>query len=319
MPTVVEPMTAQLAADIPADEVRYGFEFKWDGVRAIASWDGAAFRLRARSRADITGRYPELWPLALDLGPRRAVLDGEVVALDERGRPSFETLQQRMHLTAEADVRRRMRDVPVSYLVFDVLWLDGQLLVDEPYVRRRELLDALGLAGSHWQTPPWQAGGGRAMRRASDENGLEGVIAKRLDSVYETGRRSGAWLKVKNRLRQELVIGGWVPGEGRRIGLPGALLLGYYDGARFVYAGRSGTGLTDAALRELADRMRPLARRDSPFDVGRPPGQSRFVEPRLVAEFEFAEWTQSGTLRTASFKGLRDDRDPRQVVREVPR
>jgi bifunctional non-homologous end joining protein LigD len=155
------------------------------------------------------------------------------------------------------------------------------------------------------------------MLQASLENGLEGVIAKRLDSAYEMGRRSGAWLKVKNRQRQELVIGGWVDGEGRRLGLPGALLLGVYDGDRFVYAGKAGTGFTHAMLAKLAGLMRSLARWTSPFDVGRPPTSAHFVEPRLVAEFEFSEWTSAGDLRAASFKGLREDTDPRQVVRET--
>jgi len=317
MPSVVDPMTAQLAADIPAAEDRYGFEFKWDGVRVIAFWDRSSLRLRSRNRRDVTSRYPELWPLAGALGEHRMVLDGEVVALDEQGRPSFEELQQRMHLTADADVRRTMREVPVTYLVFDLIFLDDELLTDWTYARRRKRLESLRLAGRHWQTPPFQPGSGRAMLRASLENGLEGVIAKRLDSLYEMGRRSGAWLKVKNRQRQELVIGGWVQGEGRRRGLPGALLLGYWDGDRFVYAGKAGTGLTDAMLTQLGARLRALEREDSPFDAGRPAGPAHFVEPRLVAEFEFAEWTRSGTLRTASFKGLRDDRDPRQVVREA--
>jgi bifunctional non-homologous end joining protein LigD len=144
------------------------------------------------------------------------------------------------------------------------------------------------------------------------------VVAKRLDSKYEMGR-SGAWLKVKHRQRQELVIGGWVEGEGRRRGLPGALLLGYYDGDRFVYAGKTGTGFTHAMLAKLAELMRPLERETSPFDAGRPPAGAHFVEPRLVGEFEFAEWTSAGDLRAPSFKGLREDKDPRQVVREVAR
>jgi bifunctional non-homologous end joining protein LigD len=319
MPDDVDPMLAVLAAGLPPDQQHYGFEFKWDGIRAIAYVDGERVRLQTRNHKDVSGRYPELAPLAAALGGRRAVLDGEIVALDARGRPSFEELQQRMQLTAPADVRRKMREVPATYMLFDLLYLDGDLLTGRRYARRRARLDTLGLAGPHWQTPPYHAGQGDAMARASRENGLEGVIAKRLDSVYELGRRSGAWLKVKNRRRQELVIGGWVQGEGRRQGLPGALLLGYWEGGRFVYAGKSGTGLTDATLRKLADLMRPLERDTSPFDVGQPPGRPEYVEPRLVAEFEFAEWTRSGTLRTASFKGLRADKDAREVVREVPR
>src|SRR5215471_5272760 len=202
MPALVEPMQAVLAEGIPTPGDRYGFEFKWDGIRAICHWDGRVLRLQSRSRADVTPRYPELWALREQLRDRPAVLDGEIVALDERGRPSFETLQQRMGLSAEAEVRRRMRDVPVVYLLFDAVYLDGDLLLSEPYPVRRRRLESLGLAGRHWQTPPYQVGGGEAFLRASRENGLEGIIAKRLDSVYEAGRRSGAWRKVKHRLRQ---------------------------------------------------------------------------------------------------------------------
>ncbi len=305
MPAQVDPMQALLADGIPADEDRYGFEFKWDGIRAVCYWDGA--------------RYPELWSLREQLGARQAILDGEIVAFDERGRPSFEQLQQRMGLTAEAEVRRQMRETPVAYLLFDIVYLEGSLLQSEPYTARRKRLYQLDLASPHWQTPPHRVGDGQVMMRASRENGLEGVIGKRLDSPYEPGRRSAAWLKVKNRLRQEFVIGGWVEGQGRRQGLPGAILVGYREGDQLVYASRVGTGFTDATLARLARLMEPLARETSPFDVGRPPGRPHFVEPRLVAEIEFSEWTRGRELRAPSFKGLRDDKDPREVVREVPR
>jgi bifunctional non-homologous end joining protein LigD len=318
MPELIDPMQALLADRIPADEDRYGFEFKWDGIRAICYWDGRGLRLQTRNRKDITARYPELWPLKDQLGSRLAILDGEIVAFDERGRPSFEQLQQRMGLTAEPEVRRQMQLTPVAYLLFDVLYLETALLVPEPYLARRERLFGLGLASPHWQTPPHQVGDGDELMRASRENGLEGVIAKRLDSVYEPGRRSGAWLKVKNRLRQEFVIGGWVDGEGRRQGVPGALLVGYYEDGRLVYASKVGTGFTDATLAKLAQLMKPLERDTSPFDVGRPPGRPHFVEPRLVAEVEFSEWTRGRELRAPSFKGLREDKDPRDVVKEVP-
>ena len=319
MPDLVEPMQAQLADGVPTAEDRYAFEFKWDGIRAVTYWDGARLRLMTRNRKDITPRYPELWPLRDALGGRTAILDGEIVALDERGRPSFEELQKRMGLTAEGDVRRQMRETPVAYLLFDVVYLDGDLLLKAAYTVRRERLEGMRLAGRHWQTPPSQAGHGTELMRASLENGLEGVIAKRLDSVYEAGRRSGSWLKVKNRLRQEFVIGGWVDGEGRRKGSPGALLIGYHRDGQLVYASKVGTGFTDATLNELAALMRPLERATSPFAAGSPPGRPHFVEPRLVAEVEFSEWTRGGELRAPSFKGLRPDKDPRDVVREESR
>jgi bifunctional non-homologous end joining protein LigD len=332
MPTTIDPMMAVLASGLPRDEDRYGLEFKWDGIRAVTFWDGQNVRLVSRNRIDLSVRYPELWALGEALDSRRAVLDGEIVALDAEpgvpakstdfvgweGRPSFERLQQRMGLTAEADVRRKMVEVPVTYMVFDAIWLDGRPLTGEQYERRRALLEELGLAGPHWQTPPYQVDHGQALLQTSREKGLEGLIAKRLDSVYELGRRSGAWLKVKHHLRQELVIGGWLEGEGRRQGLPGALLVGYYQDGRFVYAGKVGTGFTDAMLARLHALMQPLERSEPPFEVGKPPSRAHFVEPKLVAEFEFSEWTRAGELRAPSFKGLREDKDARDVVRESP-
>ena len=318
MPTVIDPMLAVLASGLPPDEDRYGFEFKWDGIRAITFWDGRGLRLVSRNRIDLTVRYPELRTLGDALGTRRAVLDGEIVAVDAHGRPSFELLQQRMGLTAEADVRRKMAEVPVTYMIFDVIWLDGEPLTGEKYPRRRAVLEGLGLAGPHWQTPPYQFDHGQALLQTSRDKGLEGLIAKRLDSLYELGRRSGSWLKVKHRLRQELVIGGWLEGEGRRRGLPGALLVGYYQEERFVYAGKVGTGFTDATLAQLEALMKPLERSEPAFESRKLPSRAHFVEPRLVAEFEFSEWTRAGELRAPSFKGLREDKDARDVVRESP-
>ena len=319
MPTLVDPMMATLVSEIPDDAGRYGFEFKWDGIRAVLFWTGDRLWLQTRNRHDVTVRYPELRGLGPALGARASVLDGEIVALDERGRPSFERLQRRMGLNDPSEIARQAAAVPIVYMLFDVIYLVDRLTAPAPYTDRRVLLEALDLNGTHWQTPGYRVDDGEAMLRASLENGLEGVIAKRLESVYELGRRSGAWLKIKNRLRQELVIGGWLDGEGRRRGLPGSLLLGYFQDGRFVYAGKVGTGFTQSALEKLAALMRPLERDTSPYDAGSPPSGAHFIEPGLVAEFEFSEWTKGGELRAASFKGLREDKDAREVVREVPR
>jgi bifunctional non-homologous end joining protein LigD len=201
-------------------------------------------------------------------------------------------------------------------MIFDLVWQEGHSLFKTPYSERRHRLAQLKLAGASWQTPPFENGGGQAMLEASAKAGLEGIVAKKLDSSYEPGKRSGNWVKVKNRNRQELVIAGWLEGEGKRRGMPGSLLVGYYDKGKFVYAGKVGTGFTDAMLDKLQALLTPLERKSSPFDLGSPPRNAHFVEPKLVGEFEFVEWTRSGQLRAPAFKGLRTDKPARKVVRE---
>ena len=321
MPENVVPMLAKLAK-LPASDDGWAYEIKWDGIRAIAYLQPGRLHLESRNLNDLTPQYPELRALTRDLGAHEAVLDGEIVAFDDEGRPSFERLQQRMHQTSDSVIRRRAKTYPATYVIFDLLYLDGHSLMEEPYTGRRRLLDALELGGSHWQVPAYAEGGGKALLAASAEKGLEGLVAKRLDSTYEPGKRPGTWLKVKNTARQELVIGGWLPGEGRRSNRLGALLVGFYepgeDGEPVLrFGGRVGTGFTEKTLAEVLDRLTPLERRRSPFARGaKPPKGAVFVEPQLVAEIEFSEWTKERMLRHPSFKGLREDKDPREVVFE---
>jgi bifunctional non-homologous end joining protein LigD len=254
------------------------------------------------------------------MGQRHAaILDGEVVAFDEAGRPSFQQLQARMHLTAREEIRQRQAEVPVAYLLFDVLWLDGEWVVDRPYVDRRVLLTELIEPGTEpWQVVPSHAGDGTAMLEVTRQQGLEGVVAKRLDSPYEAGRRSRSWIKVKNFLRQEFVVAGWVPGQGGRAGQIGALMLGYYDDSTVLhYAGKVGTGFTQHELDRLARLLGPLARAESPF-AERPPDWriAHYTEPKLVAQVSYGHWTTGGQIRHSSYHGLRDDLSAEQVRRE---
>lgn len=308
------------AGRMPADHDEWGFEIKWDGIRAIAYLEKGRLRLLSRNLKDISAQYPEIAPMGAELGGRRVILDGEIVALGPDGRPSFSHLQHRMGLSSPVTIARVGRDIPATYIIFDILYLDGRLLVGETYRERRRVLEALAPAGPAWQTPAHKPGEGPAMLAASRAVGLEGVIAKRLDSAYEAGKRTGAWLKIKNQRRQELVIAGWAPGEGKRSGRIGALLVGYWDGPpdsrRLVYAGKVGTGFSDRTLAELAVKLAALRREDSPFTPPPPVAGAVFATPALVGEFEFTEWTPAGTLRHPSFKGLRPDKEAAEVVRE---
>lgn len=318
-PENVVPMLARLST-LPRDDGKWAVEVKWDGVRAIAYCRPGRLQLQTRNLNDVTAQYPEVRRLSRQLGSRAAVLDGEIVAFDENGKPSFERLQQRIHNTDENVVRRRMKSHPVVYVVFDLLYLDGEDLTGEPYRRRRELLEGLELAGESWQTPGHSVGHAEELLEASREQGLEGVMLKRIDSTYAPGKRTGAWLKVKNTRRQEMVVGGWTPGEGRRRDQLGALLVGYFeDGEEPVlrYAGKVGTGFTEKDLLALMERLAPLERKTSPFGAGpKPPKDTRFVEPRLVAEIEFREMTNEGMLRHPAYKGLREDKPASEVELE---
>jgi bifunctional non-homologous end joining protein LigD len=317
MPEHVKPMLAR-AGPLPRRDDGWTYELKWDGVRAIAYSTPGELRLESRNLKEITGQYPELGRLNRSLSSHQAILDGEIVAFDEHGRPSFAALQRRMHVGSSAQVKRLTKAAPVTYMIFDLLWLDGHSLMELRYEQRRELLEQMALSGESWQTPEHLTGRGRDVLRATAEQRLEGIVAKRLDSPYEPGARTSAWVKIKNVGRQELVIGGWLPGEGRRERRIGALLVGVYDpDGALRYAGRVGTGFTDAELDRLGRLLGPLKREDSPFSAGeRPPRGAVFVEPELVAEVEFGEWTSAGVLRHPSYKGLREDKPAGEVVRE---
>jgi bifunctional non-homologous end joining protein LigD len=317
MPDFVEPMLARLST-MPKDETSWAFEVKWDGVRAIAHSEPGRLSLITRNGNDVSAAYPELRALNRALGSHSAMLDGEIVAFDEDGKPSFQALQPRIHLRGESAVKRQAAERPVTYAIFDLLWLDGHSLLDLPYTERRKQLATLELDGEHWRVPAHHEGQGSALLAATREQGLEGIVAKRLDSRYAPGRRDGSWLKVKHSRRQELVIGGWTEGRRARQNRLGALELGVHDpeSGELKYAGRVGTGFDEAELDRLGELLKPLATRRSPF-VGRQPARgAHFVKPQLVAEIEFGEWTRDGRLRHPRYEGLRDDKPAEEVVRE---
>jgi bifunctional non-homologous end joining protein LigD len=317
LPAKIRPMLAVLG-DLPpaAQDHRWGYEMKWDGVRAIVYVEGGGVRVLSRSDRDVTVTYPELRQLGEALGLRQCVLDGEIVAFDDQGRPSFGALQPRMQVGDAARARRLARDVPATFLAFDVLHLDGHDTTPLPYQERRDLLESLDVNGPRWQTPPWFRGSGQNALDTSRSQGLEGIVAKRLDSPYLPGRRSDCWIKVKNFYTQEVVIGGWKPGTGRRAGGIGSLLIGVPTPNGLEYVGHVGTGFTQAMLDDLARLLRPLARRTSPFATEVPrqwAKDARWVTPKLVGEVAYTERTKDGRLRIPSWRGLRPDKRPEDI------
>jgi bifunctional non-homologous end joining protein LigD len=298
------------AGALPRDQLQWAFEIKWDGVRAIAYCEPGRLRFESRNGLDITASYPELARLGRALGSHRAVLDGEIVAFDADGHPSFAALAPRMHVSSPARAKRLAESAPVTYVIFDLLWLDGHSLMAASYAARRRSLAELALSGERFQAPDHIVGQGRATLEASRKAGLEGIVAKRLDSRYEPGRRNGDWIKLKNMRREQLIIGGWMRGGGRRSTRIGALLLGQHDEAGALrYAGRVGTGFSERELDRLTQLLTPLERAQSPFssDGPPPPRGALFCEPRLVAEVEFRERTKTGLLRQPSVKGLLEE------------
>jgi bifunctional non-homologous end joining protein LigD len=320
MPDDIQPMLAT-TGELPDDVARWALELKWDGVRAIVYVKDGHVRAVGRRGIEATGRYPELQALADLLPDQAAVIDGEVVAFDTEGRPSFERLQARMHM--DRPDARLIRRVPVHFVAFDLPYLGGHALYDLPYRERRALLDGLELAAGPIEAPPYLDGAEveqvRELRDYTREQGLEGLVAKRLDSPYRPGRRVDFWRKVKNFRTQDVVIGGWKAGRGRREGGVGSLLLGVYDGADLRFVGHVGTGFTDADLDDLHKRLVSLERPDSPYAGKVPREHARsayWVDPSLTGEVEFSRWTRDGMLLHASWRGLRPEIPPRDVRRE---
>lgn len=306
-------MKAVATTELPIAD-GWAAEMKWDGMRIGAAFNGDRHRLWSANGRDVTASFPEPAAIGPALGTS-AFLDGEVVVFDG-DRPSFSRLQQRIHIDKPS--QRLLADQPVLFIVFDLLAVDGRSTLEVDYQTRRRLLDQLLPSGPTWACPPYVVDDASRLVELARRRHMEGVVLKRLDSLYQPGSRSSSWLKLKVRRRQEFVVGAWLEGQRSLEGRLGSLVVGYHDpadGGRLVAAGRVGSGLTDPERRRLESLL--TERSGCPFD--RAPAVDRpvhWVEPDTVVEVEFAEWTTDGTLRHPTYMGLRTDRDPSDVTRE---
>ncbi|TMG50549.1 MAG: DNA ligase D [Chloroflexi bacterium] len=307
MPRTLEPMKAQLV-DAAFDDDRWLFEVKWDGIRLVSFIDNGKVSLQTRAGRIVDDEYPQLQAVSRLVKAKQAVLDGEIVALDEEGRPSFQLLQN-----------RGKEPHPMQYVVFDIVYLDGQRLFRVPLEDRKRLLRDIVRDSDLLKYSEHVLGEGKAFFKAAQQKQLEGIVAKLRDSPYQPGMRSSAWLKIKAVRQQEVVIGGFTEPRGGRRHF-GALIVGVYEDGKFVYAGHVGGGFDERSLESLAKLMKPLIVKTSPFSGEPPRGNEKptWVRPKLVAEVKFAEWTRDGVMRQPVFLGLRDDVDPREVRRELP-
>jgi bifunctional non-homologous end joining protein LigD len=321
-PRFIEPMKAKLV-DKPPASGDWIYELKFDGIRLIATNDGEQVSLLSRNHNDLSARFPEVVQSVKTLPAHECVLDGEVVALDDEGRSSFQLLQAR-----EMEGRKS----PVYFYAFDLLQLDGKSLISLPLEARKNVLEKLCAgAGDPIRYSGAIGGAANQLLKEVERRGLEGIIGKQRNSVYEPGRRSGAWIKLKCVNEQEFVIGGYTPPQGARKHF-GAILVGYYKGGDLIFAGKVGTGFTTKSLTTLHKKFRAGERATCPF-VDLPSKQNgqwvlgitpsmmkkmRWVNPKFVAEVKFAEWTRDGKLRAPVFMGLREDKKPDEVVREAP-
>jgi bifunctional non-homologous end joining protein LigD len=302
----ISPMLATHGSAAGLKAGQWAFEGKWDGYRLLLHADHGAVQLRSRSGRDVTKEYPQLHSLAVDLADHHVVLDGEAVALNKSGVPSFNEMQN------------RGRGTHVEFWAFDLLYLDGRSLLRAKYQDRRKLLETLSAAGN-LNVPDLLSGDGNQALKHSREHGWEGVVAKKRDSTYQPGRRSASWIKDKHWNTQEVVIGGWKAGEGGRSSGIGSLLMGIPGTGGLRFAGRVGTGFTERELDKLKTTFAPLHTDRSPFDAKLPAADAKgvtFVEPVLVGEVRYSEWTPDNRLRQASWRGLRPDKKPSEVVRE---
>lgn len=307
--------------DMPSTNDGWGYELKWDGMRIVAFIDADGLRLQSANLKDATTSFPELRGLVGAFeGLGSVILDGEVVAIGVDGAPSFSLLQQRMHVSDEIEAWRRAKEVPVSYAIFDLLHLDGHDTMGLPFHDRRRLLESVIDPGSHWRLTDLHLGDPAELLLTVTERGLEGLVAKRLSSVYVEGKRASTWRKIKPRRRQEFVVGGWSEGRNGLSGTVGSLLLGVIEGGQLQHCGSVGSGLNNSLRDEWRSRLEQHEIDESPFSARIPPtlGRSyRWCSPDFVIEVAFGEWTPDGHVRHPVYLGWRADKDPIEVSREA--
>lgn len=318
----LKPMLATTGSPgLIRSEENWAFEMKWDGIRAVATVTPEGTRLMSRNGNDLTNAYPELADLGNYVNAEQAVLDGEIVAINKAGRPDFGLLQGRMNLTKRSDIEAARKRIPVHLLLFDLLHLDDTSLLELGYSQRREVLEEAVDAprDGHIQVPPALDATLDEAIEASKELGLEGIMAKRINSTYSAGRRSESWIKIKHSLTQEVVVVGWRPGKGNRAHKVGSLLVAVPDGVELKYIGRVGSGLTERELAEIGSRLKKMGRKTAPLDDVPAPDASdaRWVRPALVGEVQFSERTSGGKLRHPVWRGWRPDKKPSDVVVEI--
>ncbi len=324
MPTEIYPMLAT-AIDEPFDGPEWLFEIKWDGYRAVAFIESGKVRLVSRNQNELTARYPELKDLPDFVKAKNAILDGEVVALDEQGRASFSLMQQRTGFRPGGRRTATNADVPVLYYAFDLLYLDGFDWRRVPLEIRKKKLASILVTGDFLRYSDHYERRGKALFEIARQKGLEGILAKKRDSIYQE-RRSSEWLKIKIRHRLEAVIGGYTQPEGSRAHF-GSIVLGLYDKqGRLIHVGQAGSGFNQESLAEISQLLKKRETKQKPF-YGDVEALRRvtWVKPELVAEIEYAEWTEGASggtgpkLRAPVFLGLRDDKDPKDCLLEEER
>jgi bifunctional non-homologous end joining protein LigD len=315
-PTEIQPMLATLV-DRPFNDDNWLYETKWDGIRALCFSDNGRIRYLSRNSIDITVRYPELSEVRKQVKADSFVLDGEIVAFDDEGRPNFQRLQSRIGLVKSSDIEKMSRKYPVVFYIFDLLYLNGFNLMNVPLIERKRLLESILKTGNHFFYSQHVIGYGDEVYKMAAAAGLEGIVAKRIDSLY-VQKRSRDWAKIKLQKRQEVVICGYTDPQGTREHI-GALVVGVFNDNRLHYAGSVGGGFSQLSLKQVYTKLKPLSTEKSPFTEKIKLRQKvHWVKPVLVCEVRFTEWTEEGRLRHPIFLGLREDKRPEECVRESP-